>query len=196
MAGTPLRRLRALGRSPFALALVLAVLASACLPVLANADSLTDQYTEPLPESTGSNSSHSNEAVVGGGTSASGGGGGSGSQASSSSNGTAETSASGGTSGGTAQSTPGQSTGTNGKAQDAEANIGDSATVEPSGSQDGSAKQVSSESGGGSSSGGSSPLLPILIAVAVLAAISIAVVSVRAKRRSGTSVGPYGREMG
>ena len=166
MTGTGHCRCYALRRPPFALALVLAVLALACFPVLANADSSTDQYTEPLPTSTGSNHPPASTSGAGGGASASSSAGGSGSgsmRASSSGSSETEGTPVVGSKKGTGQGTPakGHSNTGIGSAQQ---------YAQPE-------KQTPGEAGG------LSPLLPILIGIAVLAAISIGVVLMRGKRR-------------
>jgi cobalamin biosynthesis Mg chelatase CobN len=170
------------GRSVLALS-ALALLALACFPVLAQADSSGIQYSDAPPTVTGSHKiptqsappAHSSKADGG---AAHGKGNGSGSSGKGSSAG-GSSSKSGGSPGtargdGTGQQgSPGQGSG------------GKSNThATPAGS---GAEPVLSKS-----DGGSSPLVPILIAIAVLAAISIGAVMMRQRRRrdSGVSVSP------
>lgn len=181
----PLRR--GSGRPAFALLSVLALLAMACFPVLANAeDSSNYQYETAVPSPTG----HSATPTGGGGgtKSPNSGGGsptahasgrpsGSGSSPSgSSANGNPTT----GSDGGTGHGSQGNGSTTSqhaSKGQDSAGTLG-------------GPKPVSSTTAT-SDGGGSSPLIPILIAIAVLAAISVGVVLYRQRRQGpGSSVSP------
>jgi cobalamin biosynthesis Mg chelatase CobN len=167
------------GRSIFALS-VLALLALACFPVLAHADSSGIQYSDAPPTVTGKNKiptqseppAHSSKAN-GGATGAHNGG------------------SSGGGSGNGSSSKPGGAPGAANKGGTGQqGSPGQGSTGNPgSGSQAVPSNPTSSSQDDSSSS----PLVPILIAIAVLAAISIGVVMVRQRRRrnsSGVSVSP------
>jgi cobalamin biosynthesis Mg chelatase CobN len=165
----------------FALLSVLALLAFACFPVLAQAEeSSGTQYETAVPTVTGhttppkggGTSAHTSNTPNGGTT----GGGTSGSESSGGPSSGTNPSTAG--SGGTGQSNPGNgSTGTH-----PQGNAGLS-----NGSQvGGSGQQTSADDS-------SSPLVPILIAIAALAAISIAVVVIRQRRQRrspGAQVSP------
>jgi cobalamin biosynthesis Mg chelatase CobN len=160
----------------FAVLSVSALLACACFPLLAQADSSGAVYEPELPTATG----HS-----GGGGTASHGGSGGGATASqikgSNHSGSSKNSSQGGSSpakggangGGSGQGSPGN--GSSG-----------SPGAQPQGGTQTSAGAPAS------SGGGSSPLVPILIAIAALAAISIGAVAMQRRRqhRSGSSVRP------
>jgi cobalamin biosynthesis Mg chelatase CobN len=160
---------------------VLALLAFSCFPVLAQADSSGIQYSDAPPTVTGSHkiptqsepSAHSSKANGGAKANGSGGSGSSGKGSSaggsSSKSGGAPATANGGGTG--QQGSPGK-----GSANGSGNLSGTTQSGKPASSQD---------------SGSSSPLVPILIAIAVLAAISIGVVAMQRRRRgSAPSVSP------
>ena len=157
----------------FALLSVLALLALACFPVLAQAESSGAQYETEIPTVTGHTTPPKN---TGGGISAhasngpsSGNSGGSGSQ--SSSGGASGTNPS--TGGGSGSGQPSSGNGATGGNQQV------AAQGNGNGAQSGT--QVATKTPADDSS--SSPLVPILIAIAVLAAISIGAVVVRQRRQ-------------
>ena len=161
------------GRSILALSVV-ALLALGCFPVLAQADSSGIQYSDAPPTVTGGTVPNGQEPPASSSNAQSGGGGsaGSGSGGGSSAGGPSSNSP------GTA-STAGGGAGQQGK--DFNGSVGQG-TATGSGS-----KPASSQDGGGSS-----PLAPILIAIAALAAISLGAVMIRQRRRgaSGSPVSP------
>jgi hypothetical protein len=165
---------RGSGRSPLLLLSVLALLALACFPVLAQADSGTIEYDPSLPNDGGArqneNIAKSSESPNSGGAEAppsGGAGAGYGKQASPSSEGQGKANA--GNDGGTGQGSP-----------DKGNNLPGETKVQPA------APTVRLDAD--SSDDGSSPLVPILIAAAVLAAISIAALMIRRRReRDGSS---------
>jgi cobalamin biosynthesis Mg chelatase CobN len=187
MNSTPLQS-RGSGRSASLLLSVLALLAFACFPVLAQAgESFGPQYETEVPTVKGhttppntSGGSPAHSSKVPGGSPATG---------SNPSNGNVSHSSGGsssggdnpstGAGGGTGQANPGNgSTTTNGQ------NTGQQ-TGAPSGGQPVSPQPASDDS--------SSPLVPILIAIAVLAAISIGAVVIRQRRQRrspGAQVSP------
>lgn len=179
-ASTPAR-----GRSVLALS-VLALLAFACFPLLAHADSSGIQYTDAPPTNpTGKNtiptqtepsahSSKKNGGAAGAGNQGSNGGGGSG--------------------GGSSKSHDGSGAKA-GNGADQQGNPGKAGANGGSGHPDQTAQAGEPSSQG---DGGSSPLAPILIAIALLAAISIGVVVMRQRRRrgSGSSGTPVSPEAG
>ncbi len=148
---------------------VLALLALACFPVLAHADSSGVQYENAVPTVTGKHHSGTpatSSAVANGGASKPSrtGSGGAGSSSGGSSSGKSNTA---GGKGGTGQSSPGN-------AQQLGTPAGEPVPISHG-------------------SGGASPLVPILIAILVLAAISIGAVMIRQRRQrgaSGASVSP------
>jgi cobalamin biosynthesis Mg chelatase CobN len=167
---------------------VLALLALACFPVFAHAeDSSGIQYEtasptvtgKPIPQST-KKQSHPESGKAGSssveentGSSDSGVAGGSSSDEST-----------GGSNGGSGQPSQGNGSGNAqsqaGKAQPASGKVADASSL--------NAAEPASKSSDG---GGSSPLVPILIAVVVLAAISVGVFVIRQKRQgSGPAVTP------
>jgi hypothetical protein len=164
---------RGSGRSALLLLSVLALLALACFPVLAQADSGTIEYDPSLPSDGGAkqneNIAKSSESPPTGGAEAPAGAGtgeGYAEQAPPSSEG--QGNANTGTGGGTSQGSPdkGNNPPTGTKVQPA------APTVMPDAAAD----------------DGSSPLVPILIGAAVLAAISIAALMIRQRRqRDGSS---------
>ncbi|HEX6602960.1 MAG TPA: hypothetical protein VF030_09995 [Solirubrobacterales bacterium] len=164
---------------------MLAVLAMACFPGLAAADNSGIQYgtDEPVPtvpddktniptkDSGGTNSSNGSDADATGSNAAGGAGSGGGNDAS-------------GTGGGTHTGQGNQATG----GGDGQASNGSKAAGDV-----GSAQKLatSPSSSAQSSDDGSSPLVPILIAVAVLAAISIGAYYYRQRRQGpGSTVSP------
>jgi hypothetical protein len=167
-------RTRGSGRSPLLLLSVLALLALACFPVLAQADSGTIEYDPSLPSDGGAkqneNIAKSSESPNSGGAEAppsGGAGGGYGEQASPSSEGQGKGNA--GNDGGTGQGSPDK-----GNNPPGETKVQPAAPI--------------AQSTPDSSDDGSSPLVPILIALAVLAAISVAALMIRQRRqRDGSS---------
>ncbi len=180
MTGTQNHLARSSGRSILALS-VLALLALGCFPVLAHADSSGIQYSDAPPTVTGTHKiptqpeppAHSSKAN--GGASAPDANGSAGSSKGSSAGGSSSKS---GSAPGTAK---GDGTGQQGSPGQ--------------GSNDGSKNPASAAVGSGEpassqSDDGSSPLVPILVAIAALAAVSIGVVMYRRRRGPGTSVSP------
>ena len=165
---------RGSGRSTLLLLSVLALLALACFPVLAQADSGTIEYNPSLPSDGGAkqneNIAKSSESPKTGGAEAppsAGTGEGYAEQAPPSSEG--QGTANVGNGGGTSQGSPDKGNNPPGETK-----------VQPA------APHVQSTPA--SSDDGSSPLVPILIAAAVLAAISIAALLIRQRRqRDGSS---------
>ena len=159
----------------------LALLALACLPGLAQADSSEVQYSNPVPTATGNPAPAHHEPVATesgnpGGTSPTPTGGGSESNPSQVGSNKGSSPANGGDSkasapkNGTGQGSPGGGSASNNPAH-------------PQGSQVGSAASRSGDD--------SSPLVPILVAILVLAAISLGAVMLRRRRQaSGPSVSP------
>src|SRR6476646_557814 len=174
---------RGSGRSVFSLLSVLAVLAFALLPAAANADSAGYEYENAVPTPTGG--AHKAPTVVGGGgeedkAEASDKGGGS-------TGGTGPGSG-GGSTGDGHGSTPagqgsGEHTGGNGSTSPQHQN-----DAKDAGGQAGKLTAVPADSQG-SDGGGSSPVVPILIVVALLAAISVGVVYWQ-RRRGGDADSP------
>ncbi len=183
MFGTRQVSTRPAGRSVLALS-VLALLAFGCFPILAHADSSGIQYSDAPPTATGNNtiptrsapSAHSPKATGSTAAPAADGSGHPGKRESSAGDSSTKSGDASGAAGGGGtgqQGSPGQGAtgGSNGQHANSTAAGG-----KPSSSQ---------------SDDGSSPLVPILIAVAALAAISIGVVMTRQRRRrSGVSVSP------
>jgi cobalamin biosynthesis Mg chelatase CobN len=155
---------------------VFALLAFLCVPSLALAEDSGDiQYRDAPPSATGSNDSGN----TGGSSSETGGGG----------NGAGQSSTPPGSSGG---STGDDSSEQSGAAAAGKGGGGDKqggqAGNAPGGKSDvGAGKAIDSDQAAGpapqSDDSGSSPLVPILIALAVLAAISIGVVAMRRRRQ-------------
>jgi cobalamin biosynthesis Mg chelatase CobN len=170
-------------RSVFSLLSVLALLAFACLPVAASADSSGVEYGNETPSAYGSHKS--TPTVVGGGDDGSkaqssnvagGAGGGGGSGSGGSSGGDAGTGAGSGPDGGKAG---------NGSTNPQHANGGKDAAgklalqeAEPQGSQN------------SEDDGGSSPVVPILIVLALLAAVSAGIVIMRQRRQPDSPATP------
>jgi cobalamin biosynthesis Mg chelatase CobN len=169
------QRTRISGRSTLLLSSVLALLALACFPILAQAGSSDVQYETALPNAGGkgpsqneqiaetSESPKSNggaEAPTNSGSTNSGDGSYTGEVPSGSGEG-----ANAGNNGGTGQGSPDKGT-----------TPGDKAGVQ-------TAAPLTDSTPASSDDGGSSPLVPILIAILALAAISIAVVVIRQRRQ-------------
>jgi cobalamin biosynthesis Mg chelatase CobN len=178
MIRTPHPDVRGLRRPSLVLVSVLALLAFACAPVLAQAETVYEVEQTQLPGGGGGNNPSSHHNNPGGSESspgarqstAPGGNGGTGqlhNQSSQSPN---------GSSGGTNPSSPGGSS--NGHGESGKSDVGNGQSLGSGSVQLGEAQPASSNSGG------SSPLVPILIAVAVLAAISVGAVLVRQRRGS------------
>jgi hypothetical protein len=167
-------------RSVFSLLSVLALLAFACLPVAANADSSGVEYGTETPNAYGN---HSTPTVVGGGgdqggkahssSEPGGAGGGGGSGSGGSSNGDAGTGAGGGAGGVKAG---------NGSTNPQHVNGGKSALGEADTLEAVPASSQTSEDGGGSS-----PVVPILIVLVLLAAVSAGIVIMRQRRQQDSS---------
>lgn len=167
-------------RSAFSLLSVLALLAFACLPVAASADSSGAEYGNETPSAYGNH--QSTPTVVGGGddggkaqaSNEAGGAGGSGSGGSS--DGDAGTGAGNGADGGKAG---------NGSTNPQHANGGKDAAGKL-------ALQEAAPLGGQTSEedGGSSPVVPILIALALLAAVSAGIVIMRQRRQPDSHAAP------
>lgn len=165
-------------RSIFALS-VLALLALACFPVLAHADSAGVEYMDAPPTATGNNtipkrsepSAHSSKKN-----------GGSSSNAADST----DTSQQESSAGGASSNSGGGSNAAKGDTDQQKGSPG-------KGAQKDSQLPVTSQPESSQSDDGSSPLAAILIAIAILAAISIGAVMMRQRRRrrdSGVSVSP------
>lgn len=185
MLGKRRHPVRSSGRPAFLLLSVLALLAMACFPLAAQAEeSVVPVYETEVPSSTGpkktpqvKNDSGAESSQTGGATAPSGADESSGSGSGSSSEEESGAAGSGSGNGGPGQGSPGN--GSKGDASQA-------GNQQSQGSQQG--QQARAETSSGDSS---SPLVPILIAVAVLAAISIGAILYRQRRqRTGTSVSP------
>ena len=149
------------------LASVIALLGLACFPVLAEADSSAIQYEEELPTPTGKSTAPSHS-----GPSA---------HSSTASSGTSAPSQSGST-------TPGSAGPASASAQTSRRGKGGTAhdrQLKRAGLATSNRAQASGQSDQTSSGGGSSPLVSVLVAIAALAAISIASVMVRQRRAGG-----------
>lgn len=173
---------------------LLALLALAVSPVSAFADSSGAQYEDALPTATGGNKTPKNEAPAK--SSSSNGG----AAAPSNQSGSESSGATGGSSGGNGSSN-GSSGGGN-AATTADGGTGQSAQGNDQPVQSGNTTNAQSQSPGqqpasaaagaektSDDDGGSSPLVPILIAIAALAAVSIGALVVR-QRRAGRDRGP------
>jgi hypothetical protein len=156
---------------------VLALLAFACVPVAAQADSGEVEYENALPKADGNGPSQNEQIAQKSNTPKSGG---------------VEANGSGGGGSYTEEETPSEE----GSAAGAGNGNGGSGQGKPDKSANPSAKAgvqdgaplTHASPATSSDDGGSSPLVPILIAIAALAAISIAVVLVRQRRqRDGSS---------
>jgi hypothetical protein len=170
---------------------VLALLALACFPVLAHAtDSGEAQYTDAPPTVTGKKPPKSQGPPANKSTAQNGGqpaqqpkGG------SNEGNHTQAESRQGGSPGGSGGGTGGGGGGTGGSKGGGGNGSGHSSNPSPPGG--GTTKPVPT-----GSDSGSSPLVPILIAIAALAAISIGAVMFRQRRRRGTPSAPVSPKAG
>jgi cobalamin biosynthesis Mg chelatase CobN len=175
-------RSRTPGRS-FVLLLSVLALAFVCLPAAAGADSSGIQYEDAPPTATGEQPTSRDQTparssdVNGGATAPSGqGGGGSGSSGGSSSDPSSRD-------GGGGLAAAGKNDGGNGKGSQGLAGGGQ---LHPAKKLSQATETTTEEKG----DGGSSPLVPILIAIAVLAAISIGALLYRQRRQRGGSLSP------
>lgn len=161
---------------------VLALLALAFFPVLVQADSSGIQYEDATPTATthgspipsGSGGSPAHSSGTQGGDSASGG---------SSNSGSSEAGSSKESESSTAGGVPAKSGGGGGNGDNGQSNLGKGAKNEALSG----AKPVGNGTAQKDDGGGSSPLVPILIAIAVLAAISVGAVAYKQRRRRGGS---------
>lgn len=173
MFGTRQISAPARGRSILALS-TLALLAFCCLPVLAQASSAGYEYSSAPPTATGGKSPTQSNLHAG----------------SSSTQGI----------GSPAKASNGAGNGSGGQKNGSSAKPGASnATGNGQGSQGngqegslGAGKNAASTAEPGSDSGGSSPLVPILIAIVLLAGGSIAYVMIKRRRAAGDAAGPGG----
>jgi len=186
MIRTPHPDVRRLRLPSAALFSVLALLAFASFPMLAQANPNYTPESPNLPPSEGETTPVHHQKNPGGGESspeaeksgfAGGGGGGNG--------------------GGGGHSQPGSSNSSNGPSQESKSGTSGGGGEAQGKSGNGTAKaqkspsvQIGEPKSSTSDSGGSSPLVPILIAVAVLAAISIGAVLVRQRRGSTGGLSP------
>jgi cobalamin biosynthesis Mg chelatase CobN len=172
---------------------VLALFALACFPVLAQADSSGVQYSDAPPTATGGPT---------GGTGSGGGapahssnspsGGTSGATPTTGSNpSNSSTVNSDGGSGSSQEKSNATGGGTAAQGTQGQGGAGDSANARGPASQLTGAPAAET-----SDNGGSSPLVPILIAIAVLAALSIAAVLIRQRRQRGGSTGTVSPKAG
>jgi cobalamin biosynthesis Mg chelatase CobN len=175
MIGSRHQSSRASGRQTLVVS-VLVLLALACFPVLAHADSSEVQYQDAPPTVTGTKVPKDHKPPTGKSHS----GGGSTSAQASKANGSGASgkgSSAGGSSSGSGTGTGGVGTGQQGSPGKA------------SGRGSGSSGQATGNNASPTSSqgdSGSSPLVPILIAILALAAISLGAVMIRQRRRRGT----------
>jgi len=183
MLGSRHHRARGWDRSVFSLLSVLALLAFACFPVGASADSAGAEYQTEVPSPTGNNHPATpSDTGDGGTTSGPGGGGGGGSNPSGSGSGGASVQGNAGTGDGAGAGRDSQGNGSTANPKHGD-KAGDAA------GSGGTLEQVASTSDE-SGDDGSSPLIPILIAIAVLAAISVGVVVMRQRRGPGSTFEP------
>jgi cobalamin biosynthesis Mg chelatase CobN len=172
-------------RSVFVLLSVLALLAFALFPVAASADSAGYEYENAVPTPTGG--THKAPTVVGGGNEeeddahASKKGGGSGGTGSGSDGGSSE--------GGNADTPATQGSG------DGKDGNGSTTSQHPNGGKDAGQSKVANfeevpSPSAESDDGGSSPLVPILIVIALLAAISVGVVVWQRRRGDAPPITP------
>jgi hypothetical protein len=175
MFGTRQVSALASGRSILALS-ALALLALGCFPVLAHADSSEIEYQDAPPTVDGGKANKDREpsadsSKADGGASAPGGG----STGSGSSGGGSSAGGSSSNSGGAPGTANDGGAGQQGSAKGSyDSSVGPGKAIE-------TAKPAASDTGGGSS-----PLVPVLIAVAALAAISLGALAIRQRRRGGT----------
>jgi hypothetical protein len=191
MNRTPRQRGRSSARSSASLLSVLVLVALACFPVLAHAASEIPQYESEIPTTKGhqhppaqSNNppgdgeSHSDS---NGGATVSDGG-----QAGTPGSG----SSSGGSSSGGQAANAGNNPSTASGGGNGQGSPGNGATADGKPGTVSQAKPISSDASS-SDDGGSSPLVPILIAIAALAAISIGAVVIKQKRQGpGSPISP------
>ncbi len=190
MNRTRRQRGRSSARSSASLLSVLVLVALACFPVLAHAASEIPQYESEIPTTKGHQHppTHSGN-PPGDGESHSDSNGG----ATASDGGQAGTPGSGSSSGGSS-SGPSENAGNNPSTASGGGNgqgsPGNGATADGKPGTLSQAKPISSDASS-SDDGGSSPLVPILIAIAALAAISIGAVVIKQKRQGpGSSISP------
>ena len=181
-----LRRPRCSSARPsFSLLSVLALLALASFPALAHAGSEIPEYETEIPTSTGhkpppvQGNTHPGGGTEPGANTSSSPGGSNSNTSGSTETPESESSPGGSSSGGNNNSSTGSGGGTG------QGNGGNGPTAQESGSSVGGEQEVSNST----NSSSSSPLVPILIAVAVLAAISIGAVVIRQRRQRGGSGG-------
>jgi hypothetical protein len=174
MFGTRQSLPRARGRSILALS-TLALLAFCCLPVLAQASSAGYEYQDAVPTPTGKSPSESNLSGGSGSTSGIGSHAGSGSGDGGSKGGKSSDGA-----GGSSEKSGSGANGKNGVDQQSSQGKDGKNTL------DVGSKPTNSTAPG--SDGGSSPLIPILIAIVILAGGSVAYVMIK-RRRSGGEPG-------
>ncbi len=186
------RRLRRSSARPsFVLLSMLALLALASFPVLARASSEIPEYETEVPTAEGHKVVPTQGGSVGGGGTQGGGRGTTASNSSSpggasqNSSGSTQTSGSGSSSGNPSSASNNSSTGSD----SGQGSPGKGATASKASGSIGSGKAVTTPSTAEESSS-SSPLVPILIAIAVLATLSIGAVLIRQRRqRRGDSSG-------
>jgi cobalamin biosynthesis Mg chelatase CobN len=170
---------------------LLALLALALSPVTALGDSSGTQYEDALPTADGGkkNDPPAKSSTTNGGASAPSANSGSSDSGSSGSSSEGSSSESGGAAATTAGGDGGTGQGSQDKSQDGGGNQGAQDKGQATSRQP--ASQVTSATETSDDDGGSSPLVPILIAIAILAAISVGAVVMRQRRqRGGTSVSP------
>jgi cobalamin biosynthesis Mg chelatase CobN len=168
------------GQSAFVLLSVLALLAFAFFPVAASADSAGYEYENAVPTPTGSH--HSTPTVVGGNEDDK-------AHASNESGGTPTGGSGSDSSGGSSAGKDGSTGSGNGAGEDKSGN-GSTTSQHQNGGKDAAKNKVASieevpSPSAESDDGSSSPVVPILIILAVLAAVSVGVV-VWQRRRSDT----------
>lgn len=168
---------------------VLALLALACFPVLAQADSSGIQYSDAPPTATGGHESTRQEPPAKSSTTPGGGGT---APSSTSGSGASGSSGKGSSQGGASSTSGGQSGGAASTGSDGGTGQQSSPDKGSPGAQNGSVQpehQTAIKPASSQSDGGSSPLIPILIAIFVLAALSLAAVLIRQRRQRATSRG-------
>ncbi len=189
MNRTRRQRGRNSARSVASLLSVLVLVALACFPVLAHAASEIPQYESEIPTTKGhqhpptqsDNPPGDGESHSNGGATASDGG-----QAGTPGSG----SSSGGSSSGGESANAGNNPSTGSGGGNGQGSPGNGATADGKPGTLSQAKPISSDASS-SDDGGSSPLVPILIAIAALAAISIGAVVIRQRRQGpGSSISP------
>ena len=186
MRGTRHRRGRILGLFSSGLS-VLALSALMLFPALSQADSSGIQYSEAPPTATGGNKPSHKEPAAHSSTS----GGGSSTQNNSSHS--KSSTSSGESSGGSPSSKTGSTQSTSHDGGTGQGNPGSGSTGGEAPPVNHSGQASPAPQGASHQEGGSSPLVPILIAIAALAAISIGAVMLRARRQRrgrGGSVSP------